>query len=313
MKALDWTRDGGNWPNRTASRFIEAGGLRWHVQVAGDGPVLLLLHGTGAATHSWRALLPELATRYTVVAPDLPGHGFSGTPASHRLTLQGIARALGGLLAALKVEPQVVAGHSAGAAIMLRMNIDRLLPARTLVSLNGAMLPLPGLAGLLFPPAARLLSALPFAPQAFAWRATQRDAVERLIRSTGSALDPAVLQWQQRQHVIAARIDHPAGVALYHKLVSTPAHVAGALAMMANWDVAPLVRDLPSLRAPLTLVVGTGDETVSPDESRRVHRMVPGSRLVELDGLGHLAHEEAPALAARHIFEADGSVDAARC
>lgn len=292
MRALDWTRDGGDWPNRAASRFVEAGGLRWHVQVAGDGPVLLLLHGTGAATHSWRALLPELATRYTVVAPDLPGHGFSGTPASHRLTLQGIARALGGLLAALKVEPQVVAGHSAGAAIMLRMNIDGLLPARTLVSLNGAMLPLPGLAGLLFPPAARLLSALPFAPQAFAWRATQRDAVERLIRSTGSAPDPA-------------------GVALYHKLVSTPAHVAGALAMMANWDVAPLVRDLPSLRAPLTLVVGKGDETVSPEESRRVHRMVPGSRLVELEGLGHLAHEEAPALAARHIFEADGRVDTA--
>ncbi|AOF80362.1 alpha/beta hydrolase family protein [Methyloversatilis sp. RAC08] len=288
MKALDWTRDGGDWPNRTASRFVEAGGLRWHVQVAGDGPVLLLLHGTGAATHSWRALLPELATRYTVVAPDLPGHGFSATAASHRLTLQGIARALGGLLAALKAEPQVVAGHSAGAAIMLRMNIDGLLPARTLVSLNGAMLPLPGLAGLLFPPAARLLSALPFAPQAFAWRATQRDAVNRLIRSTGSALDPA-------------------GVALYHKLVSTPGHVAGALAMMANWDVAPLVRDLPSLRAPLTLVVGKGDETVSPEESRRVHRMIPGSRLVELDGLGHLAHEEAPALAARHIFEADES------
>ncbi|MFH1815672.1 MAG: alpha/beta fold hydrolase BchO [Pseudomonadota bacterium] len=285
MRALDWTRDGSDWPNRAASRFVDAGGLRWHVQVAGDGPVLLLLHGTGAATHSWRALLPELATRYTVVAPDLPGHGFSGTPASHRLTLQGIARALGGLLAALQAEPQVVAGHSAGAAIMLRMNIDGLLPARTLVSLNGAMLPLPGLARLLFPPAARLLSALPFAPQAFAWRATQRDAVERLIRSTGSTLDPA-------------------GVALYHKLVSTPAHVAGALAMMANWDVSPLLRDLPSLRAPLTLVVGKGDETVSPDESRRVHRMVPGSRLVELEGLGHLAHEEAPALAARHIFEA---------
>lgn len=287
MKSLDWTRDGSDWPNRTASRFVDAGGLRWHVQVAGDGPVLLLLHGTGAATHSWRALLPELATRYTVVAPDLPGHGFSATPASHRMTLQGIARALGGLLAELKVEPQVVAGHSAGAAIMLRMHIDGLLPARTLVSLNGALLPLPGLAGLLFPPAARLLSALPFAPHAFAWRATQRDAVDRLIRSTGSALDPA-------------------GVALYHTLVRTPAHVAGALAMMANWDVTPLVRDLPSLRAPLTLVVGKGDETVSPEESRRVHRMVPGSRLVELDGLGHLAHEEAPALAARHICEADG-------
>ena len=59
---------------------VAAGGLRWHVQVAGDGPVLLLLHGTGAATHSWRDLLPLLAERFTVVAPDLPGHGRSDGP-----------------------------------------------------------------------------------------------------------------------------------------------------------------------------------------------------------------------------------------
>src|SRR5206468_2126887 len=62
-----------DWPNRAASLAVEAGGLRWHVQRAGHGPVLLLLHGTGAATHTWRDLLPLLATDFTVVAPDLPG------------------------------------------------------------------------------------------------------------------------------------------------------------------------------------------------------------------------------------------------
>jgi len=45
---LSWERDGRDWPNRAFSRFIEAGGLRWHVQVMGQGPVALLLHGTGA-------------------------------------------------------------------------------------------------------------------------------------------------------------------------------------------------------------------------------------------------------------------------
>ena len=77
---LSWERDGRDWPNREASRFVEAGGLRWHVQQMGRGPVLLLLHGTGASTHSWRALLPLLAKSFTVVAPDLPGHGFTATP-----------------------------------------------------------------------------------------------------------------------------------------------------------------------------------------------------------------------------------------
>jgi magnesium chelatase accessory protein len=287
MTALDWARDGADWPNRASSRFVATGGLRWHVQVAGTGPVLLLLHGTGASTHSWRALLPRLTQRFTVVAPDLPGHGFTSTPAAHRLTLPGIARSLAALLGELELVPEVAAGHSAGAAIMLRMNIDGLLPARALVSINGAMLPLPGLAGLLFPPAAKLMSVLPFAPRAFAWRATRRDTVEQLIGSTGSTLDTE-------------------GVTLYRRLVSNPGHVAGALAMMANWNVAPLARDLPALKARLTLLVGSGDETVSPEESRRVHRMVPGSRLVELDGLGHLAHEEAPDIAAGHILDAAG-------
>ena len=80
--ALDWERDGADWPNRAASRFVTVGAMRWHVQVMGSGPVLLLLHGTGASSHSWRDLAPRLARHFTVLAPDLPGHGFSAQPAA---------------------------------------------------------------------------------------------------------------------------------------------------------------------------------------------------------------------------------------
>ena len=68
--ALDWARDGPHWPHRTASRFVDAGGCRWHVQVhraAPARPVLWLLHGTGAASHSWRGLVPLLAPHATLV------------------------------------------------------------------------------------------------------------------------------------------------------------------------------------------------------------------------------------------------------
>ena len=60
---LHWETDGAAWPHREASRFVVAGGCRWHVQVMGavDAPALWLLHGTGASSHSWRALLPLLA------------------------------------------------------------------------------------------------------------------------------------------------------------------------------------------------------------------------------------------------------------
>jgi magnesium chelatase accessory protein len=73
-----------DWPHRTASRFVSAGGIEWHVQVMGKGPCALLLHGTGASTHSFRDLAPALAPDFSVIAVDLPGHGFTGTPPSRR-------------------------------------------------------------------------------------------------------------------------------------------------------------------------------------------------------------------------------------
>ena len=50
---------------------------RWHIQEAGKGPLLLLIHGAGGATHSFRSLFPLLAQTSRVVAVDLPGQGFT--------------------------------------------------------------------------------------------------------------------------------------------------------------------------------------------------------------------------------------------
>lgn len=282
---LDWTRDGTDWPLRAFSRFVDAGGLRWHVQVMGQGPVALLVHGTAAATHSWRDVAPLLARRFTVVAPDLPGHGFTEALPASRVSLPGFARVLGDLVQALGLPPSLAVGHSAGAAILARMCLDGRIAPRALVSLNGALLPPRGWAGLLFLPTARLLTWNPFIPHLVAWRAADPRAVARLIESTGSRLDTE-------------------GAALYQRLVRSPQHVAGTLAMMARWDLRPLLADLPRLAPALTLVVGASDGTVSPEEALRVQRIVPSARIVRLPGLGHLAHEEAPELVADIVVEA---------
>jgi magnesium chelatase accessory protein len=272
---LDWERDGADWPLRAFSRFVDAGGLRWHVQVMGRGPVALLVHGTAAATHSWRDLAPLLGRRFTVVAPDLPGHGFTEPLPASRVSLPGFAHALGDLVQALGLPPALAVGHSAGAAVLARMSLDGRMAPRALVSLNGALLPPRGWAGLFFLPAARLLTWNPFIPQLVAWRAADPRAVARLIDSTGSRLDAQ-------------------GAALYQRLVRSPQHVAGTLAMMARWDLRPLVADLPRLVPALTLVVGESDGTVSPREASMVQQLLPAARIVSLPGLGHLAHEEAP-------------------
>jgi magnesium chelatase accessory protein len=279
MSDLVWSRDGGDWPNREASTFVEAAGIRWHVQRMGQGPQLLLLHGTGAATHSWRGLAPILAQQFTVIAPDLPGHGFTQSPPSHRLSLPGMASDVSQLLRALDVKPDIAIGHSAGAAILARMCLDGKIAPRLLVSLNGAFMPFGGFAHHLLSPLTKLMVMNPWVPRAFAWQASHAGAVERLIQNTGSAIDAQ-------------------GLALYRKLVRSPAHVAAALRMMANWRLEPLLHDLPRLATTLLLVVADNDRSISPDVARQVREIVAPAIIEHVPGLGHLAHEERPQLVA---------------
>ncbi len=265
----------GDWPNRGASRFVRAGGFGWHVQVMGTGPVLLLLHGTAAATQSWRDLAPLLAAHFTVVAPDLPGHGFTDTPASSRMGLPGMAGAVRALLQGLELQPVLVAGHSAGAAVALEMAVRGMIQPQGVVSLNGALLPLSGVAGQLFSPLAKVLTGLPLLPGLFAWRARDAAVVAKLLANTGSTLDER-------------------GVSLYARVMRDRRHTAAALSMMARWDLKPLDEALPGLKCPLLLVAGEMDRAVPPEGADTVAARLPGAKVVRQAGLGHLSHEEDP-------------------
>ena len=297
---LHWATDGRDWPHRAHSEFLEVSGQRWHVQrwpapFAG-APTALLLHGTGAATHSWRTLAPLLAPHMSLVAPDLPGHGFSGAAPIGRAGLEGMAQGVRTLLQALGETPSLSIGHSAGAAIAVRWRLREdaniaagLTPpaAHTLVGLNAALLPLQGIAGRFFSPAAKLLALNPLAPHFFSWHAAQTRVLARLLDSTGSKLDAQ-------------------GTTLYRRLIESPAHVAGALTMMAQWDLPALARDLPRLQTPLHLVVAVGDRTIPPADAQRVQRLLPSAtlhHLHHLPHLGHLAHEEDAAQVAALILK----------
>jgi magnesium chelatase accessory protein len=284
MSDLVWSRDGSDWPNRDASKFVEAAGIRWHVQRMGEGPPLLLIHGTGAATHSWRGLLPLLAPHFDVIAPDLPGHGFTQSPPSYRLSLPGMAMDVSRLLDTLGVKPDITVGHSAGAAILARMCLAGKIAPRLLVSLNGAFMPFGGIANYLLSPLAKLLVVNPLVPRLFVWQASSPGAVERLIANTGSVIDPN-------------------GIALYRKLVCSPTHVAAALRMMANWKLEPLLHDLPRLAPSLVLVAAANDRSISPIVAQQVREVLPDAIIEGVRSLGHLAHEEQPQLIADVILK----------
>ena len=263
--------------------MVEAGDQRWHVQTLGAGPSILLLHGAGASTHSWAPLIPYLAADYEVTAIDLPGHGFTRNLRSRLPTLPYVAGAVAGLLRALEIEPALIVGHSAGAAVMLRLMAAGAAAPACAVSVNGALKPFDGPAGHLFPLFAKMLFLNPFTSHVFAWRARDRARVAALIGQTGSAAP-------------AAQID------CYKQLLERPQHISGTLAMMANWDLTGLARDMRGLEARVLFIAGEKDAAVPPSVSREAAALAGTLRL--LPGLGHLAHEEDPGQVAAMIREA---------
>lgn len=276
-----------DWPHRAHSHAVVAGGLRWHVQLFGTPGAaagsVLLLHGTGASSHSFAGLAPLLAARHRVIVPDLPGHAHTQRPRAEGLSLPGMAEGLGALLRVLGEAPVLVVGHSAGAAIGARLCLDGHANPRVLASINGAFFPPRGLGQGWFAPAAKLLALNPLVPHVFAWQAARPATLKKLIDSTGSAISPE-------------------SVALYGRLVGDPAHVAAVLAMMALWDLPPLLRDLPALRPRLALLVGACDTTVPPAQAEELRRLVPAAAVQVVPGRGHLVHEESPRAVAEWLL-----------
>jgi magnesium chelatase accessory protein len=283
---LDWATDGAHWPHRERSRFVDAGGLRWHVQhwPRPAAPVLLLLHGAGASTHSFAKLAPLLAAHHELIVPDLPGHGFSGPAPAGAADMSGMALGVSALLRALQRPAELLVGHSAGAAVALGMVFHAQARPRAIAGINAALLPLRGLAGTFFSPAAKLLALNPLVPRFFAWRAADRFVLDRLLASTGSKVDE-----DSRR--------------CYGRLIANPGHVAGTLAMMARWDLPALAAELPKLTVPLHLLVGEHDGTIPPADAARVQALLPDTTRRVLPGLGHLAHEEDPQRVADWISE----------
>jgi magnesium chelatase accessory protein len=284
---LDWPSLQARWPHSAHSRFVHAAGLRWHVQVMGQGPALLMLHGTGASTHTWHALAPLLMPHHTLICPDLPGHAFTEQAPGAGMSLPGMAAGVAALVQALGLPLHGLVGHSAGAAVAAQMLLQERLPLAqprpVLVGLNPAWLPLPGWAGVLFSPSAKLMALNPLSGWLMAQQGARDGVLQRLLDSTGSRLGPEA-------------------AAHYGVLLRNARHVRGVLAMMAAWNLNPLAQGLHTLPAHVHLHIGLADQTIPPTMAHEALRRIPGSTLTEAMGLGHLAHEEDPSEVAHHLL-----------
>jgi len=126
-----------------ASRMAQVEGVKLHYLTAGHGPAVLLLHGYTQTSRMWRPIIPLLAAKFTVIAPDLPGIGDSDVPADG-LDMKNAAVRIHALVKSLGVEKARVVGHDIG--LMVAYAYAAQFPSETekLVVMDAF---LPGVAG----------------------------------------------------------------------------------------------------------------------------------------------------------------------
>lgn len=260
------------------SKLVPADSLRWNVVERGQGPIVLLVHGTAASVHSWRDVISILSETHHVVAIDLPGHGGTRHRTSGDLKLDRMARGVAAVMTTMKLSPDIVAGHSAGAAILAWACAHKLMCPKSFISFNGAFYPFGGMAGSLFSPIAKLIALNPLIPR-FLSGVVSQAKVEKLLRDTGS-------------NITADGVDY------YVKLFREQDHVSAALGMMAAWDLRGMEDNLVRIDADCIFVTGKNDKAVPPQTADRAAASCRNAKVLHISGFGHLLHEESPTLAA---------------
>ncbi len=118
---------------------VEADGVQVFYREAGptDAPVVLLLHGFAASSHMFRELIPRLAGRYRVIAPDLPGFGFTNVPAGYKYSFDSLAKTIGAFVEELKLEKYAIYVFDYGAPVGFRLAVAHPERITGIISQNG--------------------------------------------------------------------------------------------------------------------------------------------------------------------------------
>lgn len=277
---------------------VDAGQI--YYDVAGEGPWLVFIHGAWASHEWWRWQIPDLSRNYRTLALDVRGHGRS-TPLDGAYSVRGFVRDLDMLFEEVGVEKAVLVGWSMGGLISLQYCMDHpsKVAALILIATRGTRNPkmkrrirfqylqarLRLMADLSFP---RVLydegDQEPEPRQDQAEAGGKQDWVEREVRgmlSPGASRE--VFDWVTRDIRENPRTN-------YFEVAKS----------IWDWDGTD---GLGKIGVPTLIMVGALDDRTAPRLSRTLHAMIPGSKLVIVEGAGHCLTLERPDLVNTEILK----------
>lgn len=257
-----------------ASRFVEVAGQQVHVEQAGAGEPVVLVHGFGASTYSWRQVLPEVAERRRAIALDLSGFGWTERPRDPaRYTRDGQVALILGSMDALGIERVHLVGHSYGGALVLALAVRHPERVRSLLLVD---------------------SAAPTYPD------DRRRRLAGIRWLNGLFLRSLALRENGVRKALLASIHDDALV--------TPELVAAYLERLriegvtdAYYGLTAPVRDkgetvdLAKVAAPTLVVWGAEDRLVPVEDGRQATARIPDARFEVFEKIGHMPMEECPA------------------
>jgi pimeloyl-ACP methyl ester carboxylesterase len=259
------------------SWFTTIGGVRIHYQEAGDedAPPIILIHGFISSNLVWNEVILPLARKgFRVIAPDLPGYGYSDKPADGRYTIDSQAYAVSGLMDRLGIEKATIVGASYGGAVAATMALDYPERVANLVLVGAVTNDQPRKKLLLRLAGVPVLGDIA-TPLFLGSRWILRKRTEEVYRRLGYPVD---------ERKLAAR----------HHLLETANTHRAMIRTVRRWKADRISREASFIRQPTLLVWGEEDTHIPVSDAFRLRDAIPNARLIVFRRCGHLPPTESP-------------------
>jgi pimeloyl-ACP methyl ester carboxylesterase len=261
------------------ARTLEVHGRAVSFVEAGEGPVLLLVHGMAGTSANWGSVIDPLALNRTVIAPDFPGHGAS-EPGPGDYSLGGLASGLRDLLLALGHERATLVGHSLGGGVAMQFTYQfpEMVERLVLVSSGGLG---PDVSPILR--AAALPGADLFITATAGVGQKAGSALGRCLGLLGLRPNADVAEVARGYATLSDRERRRAFLATLRSVVGTEGQRVAALDRLYLAEALPLL-----------IVWGGNDPIIPVAHGEAAHRALPNSRLEVFEGVGHVPQLERP-------------------
>ncbi len=295
MPINDLSRVPREWPNRQYSESQSVSGLNWHFQISRhpgkSAQTILLIHGTGSSTHSWEKIFPILAKDHTVIAIDLPGHGFTQGAKKSNLHIDEIAKSLLELLKTINFPKiNVMIGHSAGVNCSLALSLLCQSPPEIIIGLNPSFVPPPSLYSFFVGPLINPIVTSGFIASFLANTIPLTGMIDKLLDSTNS-----ILTEQQRVP--------------YRLLFKEQSHIYGSMNFMAASNIPELLAKSTKLKSNYIFLVSAQDPWVPQNALLPMIKKFFPTAKTYIETGGHLFHEENTPRAIAIIQESLASIN----